>query len=120
MDMPKISTGLAGTALVALTMTAGLASAANSDGSTARAPTVGEPRIQLAANICGWYAIFQCARSPNALGGPGRTINTNNYPNFTPGWFCRVIGPDSKAATSNTLERGKVYNGGQGYMKSGC
>ena len=118
--MSKVSKGLAGAVVMVLTMTAGLAGAANSDGSTGRAPTLGAPRIQLAANICGWYAIFQCARSPNALGGPGRTINTNNYPNFAPGWFCRVVGPDTKAATFNSLERGKLYNGGQGYMKSGC
>jgi hypothetical protein len=119
--MHRISKVLAGTVVAGLAMSASLAGAANGDGLATRAPAFGEPRMQLAANICGWYAIFQCARSPNNVGGPGRTINTNNYPNFAPGWFCRVLGPfGSRTEAQFSVNRGSVYNGGQGYVKNGC
>jgi hypothetical protein len=109
------------TAAAALAMTASLAVAANGTTTPAASPTEGAPRLQLAANICGWYAIFQCARSPNKLGGPGRSINTNNYPNFTPGWFCRVMGPfGSRTEAQFTVNRSSVYSGSQGYVKNGC
>jgi hypothetical protein len=120
--MPKLSKSTTLVAAAALAMTASLAGAATTGGVIpAGMPQAGAPQVRLAANICGWYAIFQCARSPNKLGGPGRTINTNNYPNFAPGWFCRVIGPmGSRTEAQFTVNRGSVYSGGQGYVKNGC
>lgn len=62
---------------------------------------------------CGWYAVFECSKSGNP-GGPGHTIFTSEYPNFRPGWYCKVMGPSSKAvANSNANKYG-------GYAKSAC
>ena len=63
---------------------------------------------------CGWYAIFQCARTSN-VGGPGRVIRTSDFPNFNPGWFCRVTGPFSSQGQAT---RRANQNGG--YAKLAC
>jgi hypothetical protein len=66
------------------------------------------------AQACGWYAVFECDHS-RSLGGPGYVIWTSNYPNFRPGWYCKVMGPfDSQGEASGAARR----NGG--YAKSAC
>jgi hypothetical protein len=76
-------------------------------------PAAGEQgRIQVAQS-CGWYAIFSCACNPQ-VGGPGYVIDTNEFPNFRPGYWCNVIGPsDYYTATRNARSYG-------GYAKQAC
>jgi len=66
------------------------------------------------AQECGWYAIFQCAKS-RRVGGPGRVIWTSDFPNFRPGWFCRVMGPFSSRVQA--VDRAEEFGG---YAKSAC
>jgi hypothetical protein len=89
---------------------AGFTSSANAADAALR-PAEGSYQV---AQACGWYAIFQCARN-SGVGGPGRTIWTSDFPNFRPGWFCRVMGPfgtqGEAARTARTFG---------GYAKSAC
>lgn len=66
------------------------------------------------AQACGWYAIFQCAKNPG-VGGPGRLIYTSDYPNFRPGWYCRVMGPFGDRGRA--VRRARRFGG---YAKSAC
>lgn len=66
------------------------------------------------AQACGWYAIFQCGKNAN-LGGPGYVIVTNDFPNFRPGWYCKVLGPYGTQG-----EAAYVARQGGGYAKSAC
>jgi hypothetical protein len=118
----NVSKALAGFAVAALIAGGASGSLAATGGAPAASPApLPEGSYQVAANFCGWYAIFECSRSRGGIPGPGRVINTNNYPNFAPGYFCRVVGPfDTRIEALNSSERGKVYNGGRGYVKRGC
>jgi hypothetical protein len=66
------------------------------------------------AQACGWYAIFQCAKS-SRVGGPGRLIWTSDYPNFRPGWWCRVMGP--YGSRGEAVDAADEYGG---YAKRAC
>ena len=78
-------------------------------------PSSADKPVQLAANYCSWYAIFQCARQSYGLRGPGYVIHTNDYPNFRPGFWCKVTGPydQSWRAQQDASRWG-------GYIKRGC
>jgi len=66
------------------------------------------------AQLCGWFAVFQCAHN-TGVGGPGRLISTDAFPNFRPGWFCRVMGP-----FNNQGEAVRTARAFGGYAKAGC
>lgn len=74
---------------------------------------VGDDRYDV-AQACGWYAIFQCDRNGNP-GGPGYTIYTSDFPNFSPGWHCKVMGP-----FENRSAAVRAANQNGGYAKSAC
>lgn len=87
----------------------------------AERPTLNEPSPAAkpvgsyeVAQACGWYAIFECAKNPR-VGGPGRLIDTSDYPNFRPGWYCRVMGPFG--SRGQALRRANSFGG---YVKSAC
>ena len=67
------------------------------------------------AGVCGWYAIFQCSRSANNIPGPGAVIRTSDFPNFTAGWFCKVMGPFNSQGEAQ--QRADDHGG---YAKSAC
>jgi hypothetical protein len=67
-----------------------------------------------AANACGYYAVFQCAKSAN-LSGPGYTIATNNFDTFRPGYYCRVLGPFNSQSKAKAAGRAA-----KSYVKFGC
>lgn len=95
---------------VAMALTLGMAAVPQT--ATAQSPREGR-RLEL-AQACGWYAIFQCGKNPN-LGGPGYVIVTNDFPNFRPGWYCKVLGPfGTQWEAANTARQGG------GYAKSAC
>ena len=84
--------------------------------SAAAQPTLeGAGRLEV-AQACGWYAVFQCDHK-SSVGGPGYVVWTSNYPNFRPGWYCRVMGPFGSQGEAAATAR--VY-GNQGYPKSAC
>lgn len=66
------------------------------------------------ASACGYYAVFQCAKTAN-LSGPGYVIFTNQISGFRPGYFCKVLGPFSSQGKAKAAGRA-----GQSYVKYGC
>lgn len=100
------------TVLGALALATTLAAARHAQASDAP-QSRGDGRFEV-AQACGWYAVFQCAKNPN-LGGPGYVIVTNNFPNFRPGWYCKVLGPFGSQGEAAQMAR--RYGG---YAKSGC
>lgn len=74
------------------------------------------------AQACGWYAIVGCSRSwegANREAPPGTyVVNTGDYPNFRPGWFCAVDGP---YASQRQVPIGKWRQWrGDAYVKNAC
>lgn len=81
---------------------------------------------------CGWYIILTCQKnrgaavaSLNRLGGPGvggqagaNVINTNNYPNFRPGWWCVADGPYGSRGAAEEIAWREAVPGA--YVKSAC
>lgn len=99
-------------ALLAWTMSGGIAWSAPEVSSARRAPEQAapssplsgqEPRI-VVAQACGWYAILGCFRSPGEANrwtsriDYGYVISTTSeqFPNFRPGYYCVVNGPTSR------------------------
>ena len=107
----KISTAVA--TLAALSCLAGVSAAApaSSDDPAKAVRPAGSYQV---AQACGWYAIFSCARN-RGVTGPGRTIHTDNYPNFRPGYYCKVMGPFR--TRGEAAARADDYGG---YAKSAC
>ncbi len=78
------------------------------------------------AQAC-WYAIMACSPSRSEANrwssshGVGRVINTSSdeFPNFTPGYYCVVEGPMSQSEAQSTA---RSYRGisPTSYAKSGC
>jgi hypothetical protein len=108
--MKLISTAVA--TIAALSCLVGVVAAApvSSDGPANVAKPEGSYQV---AQACGWYAIFACARN-RGVTGPGRTIYTSDYPNFRPGYYCKVMGPFSRG---EAVSRANAYGG---YAKSAC
>ena len=85
----------------------------------------GTPNIRV-AQAC-WYAIMACSTSRGEAirwsnnNGVGRVINTSSdeFPNFTPGYYCVVEGPMGQGQAQATARR---YRGisPTSYAKSGC
>lgn len=85
----------------------------------------GTPKIRVAQSC--WYAIMACSTSrgeANAWSnrhGVGRVINTSSdeFPNFTAGYYCVVEGPMGQGAAQATA---RSYRGisPTSYAKRGC
>jgi hypothetical protein len=114
--------------LVALAVIGAPALAASATIEPAR-PTIatdhGGAKIRV-AQAC-WYAIMACstsraeANSWSNRNGVGRVINTSSdeFPNFTPGYYCVVEGPMGQGqaqATARSYRRISPTS----YAKSGC
>jgi hypothetical protein len=106
-------------------------------GSGPRADEAPRPRLAQTERVaqaarCGWYVILGCSRSPADArrrfarfsapgmgGGAGiRILDTNAYPNFTPGLFCIADGPYPNRDTAASIAwREDVPDA---YVKNGC
>jgi len=90
-----------------------------------RVAPAGPANIRM-AQAC-WYAIMACSPSHAEANrwsnshGVGRVINTSSdeFPNFTPGYYCVVEGPMSQGEAQSTA---RSYRGisPTAYAKSGC
>ncbi len=76
------------------------------------------------AQACGWYVVLGCfqrhsaaQRRANNIGA--YVIDTNDYPNFSNGWYCAVDGPHSKRKAKR-LRRSWRGTVGDAYYKSAC
>ena len=101
----------AAVAIAALSCLAGVGAAApvSSDNPAHVATPAGSYQV---AQACGWYAIFSCARN-RGVTGPGRVIDTSDYPNFQPGYYCRVMGPFHTRGEATRQERDVMVHRGQ-------
>jgi hypothetical protein len=108
---PLILAAVAATAIVSFSAIAPAAEQPMREGQARAVKPAGSYDL---AQECGWYAIFQCAKS-RRVGGPGRVIWTSDFPNFRPGWFCRVMGPFSSRVQA--VDRAEEFGG---YAKSAC
>jgi hypothetical protein len=84
------------------------------------------------AQACGHYVILGCFRALSAaqnrlaeLGGPGvgggagtRVIDTDEYPNFSAGWFCVADGPYASKAGAMSIAWKEAVS--DAYVKNGC
>lgn len=109
---PLILAAIAATAIVSCSAIAPAAEQPMREGGQGRA--VKPAGSYDLAQACGWYAIFQCAKS-RRVGGPGRVIRTSDYPNFRAGWYCRVMGPFG--SRGQAVDRADEFGG---YAKSAC
>ena len=111
--MSRFKTALYSAAVVAW-LTAGLsfslpATAATTGEGTVpmTQPSSADKPVQLAANYCSWYAIFQCARQSYGLRGPGYVIQSGGaYDLDATGWRsspCAVKGPPPPAGALGTI-----------------
>lgn len=68
---------------------------------------------------CGWFAIFQCAKSYKGARRANRSItrrivNTNRVPGWRNGWYCGIKGHYPKSQARRVARRKG------GYIKYGC
>ncbi len=107
-------------AAAALMFTAGIAHANDVEQRVAPGPG----GIQL-AQACGWYAIGTCSRRPgparrsaNRVGG--YVIDTSTVGGFRGGFFCNVMGPQSRRQAR--MDRNYMRRQGlsTAYIKYGC
>lgn len=81
---------------------------------------------------CGWYIVLGCGTSfngarntmnnlggPMAGGGAGLSVaNTNEYPNFTNGFYCVVDGPYNSQSAAQSVAWNEAVR--DAYVKNGC
>jgi hypothetical protein len=83
-------------------------------------------------DICGWYAIAHCSTRRGEADRELRrlesccdvrprpkVINTDNFPNFRPGYYCVVVGPSSESAARNHMDDVK-RDFRSAYVKNSC
>lgn len=79
-----------------------------------------------AKDICGWFAIFACSKSKQAVinaagSGWGAVIDTDDYIGLKSGLYCSVSGPQSKAGArrdrNNAVAEGVSSSA---YIKRAC
>lgn len=104
----------------ALTLLASSAFAA----SVPQSPVPGGDGFEPVAS-CGWYAIYRCSKSYAAAdewannSGLGYVIDTDEYDNFRPGWYCVVEGPMSRNRAQKAVRDNRDISH-DGYAKYGC
>ena len=91
------------------------------------APRIAAPEAKVRVAQACWYAIMACSTSRAEANrwsnnnGVGRVFNTSSdeFPNFTPGYYCVVEGPMGQGqaqATARSYRRISPTS----YAKSGC
>jgi hypothetical protein len=80
-----------------------------------------------AAGSCGWYAIVSCTEDEQAARdfgsdtGWGMVINTDDYEGLSPGLFCVVSGPQSRASALRDVRAAKRQRiAADAYAKRAC
>lgn len=79
-----------------------------------------------AKDVCGWFAIFACSKSKQAVinaagSGWGAVIDTDDYIGLRAGLYCSVSGPQSKAGARR--DRNNAVADGvssSAYIKRAC
>ena len=84
------------------------------------------------AQACGFYLILGCFRDANQaferlnyIGGPmagggagSQVVDTNQYPNFSNGWYCVADGPYASRDHAMSIAWKEVIP--DAYVKNGC
>ena len=97
------------------------------------APSTSSDRSFRVAQACGWYTITSCAKRKDdadrelqklqkccrATKTYPRVIRTDDFPNFSAGWYCVVVGPDTQEA-AKLMADGYRGNFPTVYVKNSC